>query len=443
MRRQILALGFLFLLGACTNEDSTSTLDDDLRFTINTTQGSQGISSYRMPLSDQYDRIPQDPNNQLTDAKVELGRMLFHEPGFGTVGEFAEMVQTYSCASCHHAGGGFQANISQGIGDGGIGFGIEGEGRQVDRFVEMSKVDVQPIRTPAALNTAFQTNMFWNGQFGATAVNQGTESLWPDETPIATNRLGFEGVETQAIAGLAIHRHLVDEASVDELGYRALFDRAFANIPNSERYTNITAGLAIAAYERTILAYQSPFQKWLRGGTAWMSDEEKEGAILFFGKGNCASCHNGPGLAAMEFYALGFDDLDPASALNFDPSDPIVLGRGGFTKSSEDDYKFKVPQLYNLRDSPFYGHGSSFTSIRDVIAYKNEAIASNPKVPNSQLTPEFVPLGLSEEEIDLLTAFIDNALYDAALDRYVPVDLPSDLCFPNNDWKSKEDMGCN
>jgi len=297
MRVLTIFIGAMLLLGACASEESS--LDTDLKFAINTAKSSDGLSSFRMPSSDNFTAIPQDLNNPITKAKVELGKMLFHEPGFGTVGEFDEMTRTYSCASCHHAGGGFQANLPQGIGDGGIGFGQSGEGRQVDRFVEMAKVDVQSIRTPAALNAAFQTNLFWNGQFGATAVNAGTSSLWADDTPLATNRLGFEGVETQAIAGLTIHRQQVDQQSVEELGYKQMFDRAFANISASERYTNESAGLAIAAYERTIMASQSPFQKWLRGGTIWMSDEEKAGGILFFGKGNCVSCHNGPGLAAI------------------------------------------------------------------------------------------------------------------------------------------------
>jgi len=438
--RPIFFILALLSLVACASEEST--IDDDLRFAINTAEASNGLSSFRMPLSDQYNQIPQDPNNPITVAKVELGKLLFHEPGFGTVGEFAEMEQTFSCASCHHAGAGFQANLPQGIGDGGIGFGINGEGRQVDRFVEMTKVDVQSIRSPAALNTAFQTNLLWNGQFGATALNSGTENVWPDDTPIATNRLGFEGVETQAIAGLTVHRHRVDPASVEGLGYKDLFDRAFANISPSARYNNQTGGLAIAAYERTIMANQSPFQKWLRGGSSWMSDDEKQGAILFFGKANCVSCHNGPGLAAMQFDAIGLNDFDPAQVANFDVDDIENKGRGGFTKKVEDEYKFKVPQLYNLKDSPFYGHGASFTSVRDLIVYKNEAKAQNGKVPSSQLADQFVPLQLTDEEIDLITAFIEHGLYDSNLERYVPASLPSDLCFPNNDWKSKADMGC-
>ena len=396
-----------------------------------------------MPASSQLQQIPQDPLNPLSDEKVRLGQLLFHESGFATVGEFSDMRQTYSCATCHHAAAGFQANLAQGIGEGGLGFGMSGEGRQVDLFVEMSKVDVQPLRTPSAMNAAFQTNLLWNGQFGATGTNLGTESLWPEDGPIATNRLGFEGVEVQAIAGLGVHRHLIDEESVESLGYKSLFDAAFPDFDASDRYTNITAGLAIAAYERTVMSNQSPFQLWLKGSYDVMSDRQKEGAMIFFGKGNCNSCHNGPSLASMEFHAIGLDDFDPSTVANFDPSDEANKGRGSFTKNTADNYKFKVPQLYNLKDSPFLGHGASFTSVKEIIEYKNQGVSQNPNVPSSQLAEQFGALDLTAEEIDALTDFIENALYDARLERYVPNALPSNFCFPNNDWKSQEELGCN
>ncbi len=430
----------LALLLSCT--DINRTIDEELRFEINTAPGSKGLSSYRMPLSDQLERIPQDPKNRLTEDKVLLGQLLFHEPGFATASEFLEMTQTYSCATCHHAGGGFQANVVQGIGDGGIGYGTAGEGRRVDLFVEMSKIDAQSLRTPSAMNTAYQSNLFWNGQFGATAVNIGTESEWPTEGPLSINRLGYEGTETAAIAGLDIHRHKYDETSIDTMGYKEMFDKAFSDFPIADRYSNETAGLAIAAFERTMLSNQAPFQKWLRGGTAWMSDVQKEGAKLFFGKAECYTCHNGGGLASMEFHAIGMKDFDPSKVVNFDPFDKLNKGRSSFTGNSDDDYKFKVPQLYNLKDSPFYGHGGSFSNIREVVVYKNEGQAEHSRVRTSQLSPNFAPLGLSEEEIDQLTDFIENALYDPNLSRYEPSSLLSEMCFPNNDWMSQEDLGC-
>ena len=430
-------LSFLF---GCTDIDRT--IDEQLRFEINTAPGSKGLSSYRMPLSNQLERIPQDPKNRLTEDKVLLGQLLFHEPGFATNSEFLEMTQTFSCASCHHAGGGFQANVIQGIGDGGIGFGIAGERRQVDLFVEMAKVDVQSLRTPSVMNVAYQTNLFWNGQFGATAVNEGTESLWPAEGPTSVNHLGYEGTESAAIAGLDIHRHKFDAASVDTMGYKEMFDKAFPDVPIAERYNNETAGLAIAAFERTILSNQAPFQKWLRGGAAWMSDTQKEGARLFFGKAQCYSCHSGGGLASMEFHAIGMNDFDPTQVVNYTSRDEENKGRSSFTQNSDDSYKFKVPQLYNLKDSPFYGHGASFSSIRDIIVYKNEGLAQNSRVSEKYLSPNFTPLDLSEEEIDLLTDFVENALYDPNLSRYQPSSVLSEMCFPNNDWMSREDIGC-
>jgi cytochrome c peroxidase len=117
-------------------------------------------------------------------------------------------------------------------------------------------------------------------------------------------------------------------------------------------------------------------------------------------------------------------------------------GRGSFTGDIEDDYKFKTPQLYNLKDSQFFGHGGTFTSVRDVIEYKNEGVGENSNVPSSQLADDFLPLDLTTQQIDDLVDFIENALYDANLLRYVPSELPSGNCIPNNDPVSIVDQGC-
>ena len=199
------------LIIACGNdelmlmpEDPGVQLDQQIMAAINSTGDS--VDDYIMPDSDDYNNIPQDPKNHITRSKVELGKLLFHETALASESNFMQSIGTYSCASCHHAEGGFQANVPQGIGDGGIGFGYTGEARLVDPRYDHADIDVQPIRTPAALNTAYQKLMLWNGQFGATSLNTGTESQWTSGTPIATNRFGFEGVETQAIAGLTVHR---------------------------------------------------------------------------------------------------------------------------------------------------------------------------------------------------------------------------------------------
>ncbi|MDG1262813.1 MAG: cytochrome c peroxidase, partial [Flavobacteriales bacterium] len=301
-------------------------------------------------------------------------------------------------------------------------------------------LDVQPIRTPTAMNGAYQEVMLWNGQFGATGPNVGTEDQWSPGTPIFNNNFGHHGLEIQAIAGLSVHRLVVDEQVCQDYGmYKDLFDIAFPDWPEATRYTARTAGMAIAAYERTILSNQAPWQDWLKGNTSAMSDSEKRGAIAFFGKAECGSCHNGPALNSMSFHALGMEDLTGADVVNGNDND---LGRGGFTQNPEDMYKFKTPQLYNLKDSPFYGHGGNFNSVHEVIEYKNNAVPQNINVPETQLAEEFQPLGLTESEIDDLTNFIEYALYDANLMRYTPSSVPSGNCFPNADAISIIDQGC-
>jgi cytochrome c peroxidase len=114
-----------------------------------------------------------------------------------------------------------------------------------------------------------------------------------------------------------------------------------------------------------------------------------------------------------------------------------------FTNNPNDNYKFKVPQLYNLVDVAFFGHGGSFASVRDVIAYKNNANKENTNMPPGALSNKFAPLGLNEEEIDLIAEFIEKSLYDSNLQRYNPTVLPTGLCFPNADEVSRRDTGCN
>jgi len=234
---------------------------------------------------------------------------------------------------------------------------------------------------------------------------------------------------------------VIDAEKINEIAeYVHLFENAFPE--ETEPISKINAGLALAAYERTILATKAPFQAWLKGDSDAMSEIEKRGASLFFGKANCASCHNSPALNDMEFHALGMNELSGPGVFNVLTDDPARLGRGSFTKNSADNYKFKTPQLYNLKDSPFYGHGSSFRSIKAVIEYKNDGVAENSEIASSQLSEEFRPLNLNEEEINSLVSFIENALYDPRIDRYVPSELPTGVCFPNADETSQEDLNC-
>jgi len=344
------------------------------------------------------------------------------------------------------------ANLPQAVGEGGSGFGAAGELRTFQPQYDPSTTppDCQPIRTPTSLNSAYQELQLWNGQFGGVGANVGTEDRWTPGTPLESNRLGFHGLETQVHAGMQVHRMMdVGSSPVASLPhYRALFARAFPADPEPIHRLNVA--LAVAAYERTLLANEAPFQKWLHGNKNALTPLEKEGALLFFGKAGCVVCHQGPALNSMRFHALGMNDLDAScdpGRVNLAPfggtvPEAVRLGRGGFTGRAEDAYAFKTPQLYNLRDSSFYGHGASFASLREVVAYKNAGLAQNPRVPLSQLDPLFQPLGLLPHEIDALVEFLERGLYDARLMRYVPQRLPSGNCFPVNDPQAQDDLGC-
>ena len=443
-------LSMIVFLSACRKDDDDNipaSIDEQLEDALIASSNGVGKFHYVLPSSSDFSTIPQDPKNPLTTEKVALGKLLYHETGLGISPMMNESAGQYSCASCHFASAGFQANRFQGISEGGQGFGINGEGRERNANYAEAMLDVQPLRTPSAMNTAFQTNLLWNGQFGATGINTGTDAYWTPGTPIEVNELGYEGLETQAIAGLSVHRMDIESLPniIEDLGYKSMFDNVFGGFAENERYTKETAGLAIAAYERTLFSNQAPFQKYLKGETNAITTQEKNGAILFFGDAGCASCHNGPGLNNMEFHALGMNDLYtcPEEIFKTSSDDPAHRGRGSFTGQSSDDYKFKVPQLYNMKDSPFYGHGASFRSIRDVVEYKNQANPENQNVPASQIADDFIPLNLTDQQVDDITAFLKFSLYDPYLDRYVPESLPSGNCFPFNDPIAREDLGCN
>jgi cytochrome c peroxidase len=388
-----------------------------------------------------FSTLPSDPKNPITEEKVALGKLLFHETGIALAPKKEKGNKTYSCASCHHVKAGFQSGMKQGIGEGGFGFGLIGEIRKIDTDYDPSMIDVQPIRTPTILNAAYQDVMLWNGQFGATKTNAGTEAEWAAGTPKETNTLGFEGVETQAIAGLGVHRLLIDPEMIANGPYKRLFDSAFPQIPLEERYSKLNAGLAIAAYERTVVASEAPFQKWLRGESNAMDDDEKKGAMIFYGKGKCYTCHSGPGMNGMSFHTLGMNDLS-GSDIHLEPNMNDKLGRGAFTNNPDDNFAFKTPTLYNLKGLRFLGHGGSFSSVKEIIEYKNKAVAENTDVPEENLDAEFIPLGLTDAEIIQLTNFVEISLYDANLGRFVPESLPTGACFPNADEQSRADMDC-
>jgi cytochrome c peroxidase len=274
---------------------------------MTTVSGGLGISAFILPDSADLNNIPQDPSNPLTPEKVALGQMLFHETALATEGVNDELAGTWSCASCHHGAAGFKSGVPQGIAEGGEGFGLKGENRIFAAGFDKASADpklipdVQPAASPAVLNVAFQDVMLWNGQFGNAVdgiVNAGLadEILATQGTPKAENSRQLSGVEVQAIAGTGVHRMKTSGNSIVQTNveYIAMFDAAF---PQGTEDATKDAGKAIAAFERTILATESPFQMWLKSEEDAINSDEITGATLFYGKAGCVNCHTGPGLS--------------------------------------------------------------------------------------------------------------------------------------------------
>lgn len=431
---------------SCVHEPSTN-LDLSLEDILNQKSATGSYENYIMPASDDYANLPnQDPKNPVTAIKAELGRMLFFETGLGLEPTYPVSKIAYSCSSCHIPSRGFTAGRFQGIADGAVGFGDSGEGRSKNPLYTGDDVDAQGARPLPTINTTYVTNALWAGTFGTFGVNEGTQSVWHQDTLVEINFKGLMGLEANNARALIVHRQVINKAVTDSLGYTAMFDAAFPEIPVNERYTRQTGAFAIAAYFRTILTNEAPFQRWLRGEKNAMTEQQKNGALVFFDKAGCVSCHNSPSLNSVphRFFALGVKNLYQSGhdVFRTGPNDKRNLGRGGFTGLADDMHKFKVPQLYNLKHTDFYFHGASKNSLREVVEYFNNGIPENPDVPASQIAPQFRPLGLTEQEIVDLVEFLENGLYDPNLERYAPTQTMSGNCFPNNDPLSRVEMGC-
>ncbi|MCH1576184.1 MAG: cytochrome-c peroxidase, partial [Flavobacteriales bacterium] len=114
---------------------------------------------------------------------------------------------------------------------------------------------------------------------------------------------------------------------------------------------------------------------------------------------------------------------------------------GGFTGEDGDKYAFKTPQLYNLKDGRFYGHGGTFYSLSEVVDYKLAGMSAKPEV-TPYLSHDYDAVDITEDQKNSLLHFLQEALYDPGLHRYVPNNTVSGQCFPNSDPQSSIDLGC-
>lgn len=288
--------------------------------------------------------------NPPTPEQVRLGRWLYFDTRLSAD-------NSISCATCHVPEHGFSepTPVSTGIG-----------GQQGGR------------KAPSFLNAAFAfyPDTFWDGR----AASLEEQAVGPMANPIEMGNT--HEVVVRTIAGLA--------------GYRPFFRQAFGD----ETVDLDRIARAIAAYERTRISGNSPWDRWRDAdkddpaGQALVSEQVKLGHELFFGKALCATCHVGTSFTDSRFHNLGVGWDAQAHELK-------DLGRFAVSGKDEDRGAFKTPGLREVTRHAPYMHDGSLATLRDVMEHYNKGGHANP-----WLSPKMKPLGLTDAELDALVALM-------------------------------------
>jgi cytochrome c peroxidase len=312
------------------------------------------------------------PDNPITDAKAKLGDMIFDEKRVSADNSVA-------CNTCHSPRNGFTTHTetSRGVGD-----------------------QIGKRNAPSILNAMFYKSLFWDGR-AATLEEQ---AKLPILNPVEMGQKDPQDV----VAKLAAIPEFVE-------AFRKVFDRP----PNWE-----DMGKALAAFERTRLSTEAPFDRFLRGDEKAFNASQRRGWDLFMGKARCASCHTydaalplfgdnrfhntGVGAGKQDFNRLAARAAASAAAGNKAEIDKLALetddselGRFLVTRKREDIGAFKTPFLRDALLTGPYMHDGSLETLWDVIEFFNKGGERNPF-----LDGEMKPLGLTASEVDDLANFL-------------------------------------
>ena len=349
-------------------------------FALVTFAHAQGSDPLAAPKSDKQAGFPTDlyawvipPDNPQTPAKIALGKALFFEDRLSADGKI-------SCDHCHGPAKGFTDQLPTSM-------GINAQFGQRN--------------APSVLNSMFNVTQFWDGR---------SPSLEAQVEGPVTNPVEMGQKSTDAA--------LAAIKSIPE--YQKQFQEVFGHEPT---FADIER--AIASYERTQFAFDSPFDKFMAGDKNAISDSAKRGWSIFNGKGRCMSCHGWnptqPLFTEMKFHNIGVSahksDFVPlarkaldtlrsgASAQDIDKlaigTDMSGLGRFLVTKQPHDIGAFRTMGLRNLLVTQPYFHDGSQATLWDTIDHYNKGGVQNPYLDGG-----IVPLGLTEAQEDDLIAFL-------------------------------------
>ncbi len=318
--------------------------------------GWQGIRATEPAVHPGGLAIPVPESNPSTPAKIELGKLLYFDPRLS-------VDHTISCASCHDPNKGWSNGEPTAT-------GVAGKkgGRN----------------SPTVINTALQKFQFWDGRAGTLEE----QALGPMQNPIEMN----------------MSLDLVVERLNASPEYVRRFEEVFGARPTAE-----TAAMAIAAFERTIVSLNAPYDRWMGGDKTAMSASAARGKELFFGKAHCSACHVGVNFTDNAFHNLGV-------GMNVPQPDP---GRAAISKLEGDTGAFKTPTLREIARSAPYMHDGSLATLEAVVEHYNKG-----GTPNDYLDEEIFPLDLSAgEQADLVT-FLKEGLSSDEYPAITPPQLP-------------------
>ena len=384
LRHNFIAGSFRYQAGPCQGESRSFTLLRSDRDLI--------LDAELRLLLFQNDVRPLNANLNLDANKVTLGRLLFHDKELSGNRDI-------SCATCHPASIGTTDRLALSIGTGGTGFGP-------NRQLGVGRTRV-PRNAPDLFNRAFTETMFWDGRVSGSAVTgfstpAGTQLPAGLDSALAAQamfpvlirtemrgNLGDRDVfgasnELAAIADgnmtatwSAIMNRLM---AIPE--YQSLFARAYPGV-SSQSLGFQHAANAIAEYQKdAFTSLNSPFDRYLSGQDDALSLEQKEGALIFYGIGKCASCHSGALLTDDSFHNIAVPQLGPGTS----PSG-LDFGRSAVTGLLQDQFAFKTPSLRNVSLTAPYMHNGAITSLVDAVAHYHLIEQSLLNYDPSQLEP--------------------------------------------------------
>lgn len=329
--------------------------------------------------------IPVPADNPQTPEKAKLGDKLFHDTRFSATGKV-------SCATCHDNKKAFTDSplrVSEGINK------LKGT-----------------RNAPTVVNAAYMHSMFWDGREPTLEAQSKQPFLNPVEMALPS------------------HEPILKIVRSDP-AYVAAFQAAFGK--SGDQITMDEVSKAIAAFERTVVAGDSPFDRWyFKGERKAMSPAAIRGFEVFLGQGRCVSCHAVEQTQALftdnRFHNIGVGinriqqdvprlggEFLKAKAAGTQVDVAVLtdkktseLGRFAVTELFDDMGAFKTPTLRNVAVTAPYMHDGSLKTLRDVVIhYNNGGFTRKGERVNDYLSGGIRPLKLSERQIDDLVAFME------------------------------------